>query len=71
MFDFSEALKHAKEGKEISREAFKDTCRIRAQYPDNNSLNTKPYLIMIKGIDTFPVDLSCESIFAEDWYIIE
>lgn len=69
--DFSQALVKAKGGEKVARKAFKDTCYIMAQFPDENSMNTKPYLKMIKGDDTFPVDLSCESIFAEDWYILE
>jgi len=69
-FDFSTALSYAKEGKDISRFAFADTCYIRAQFPDAQSVNTKPYLQMVKWEHTFPVDLSCESIFADDWYIV-
>lgn len=68
--DFSVALLHAKKGHKISREPFRDTCYIVAQYPDENSSNTEPYLVMVKGEKRFPVDLSCESIFAEDWYIV-
>lgn len=67
-FDFSVALNLVKEGKKISRIQFRDTCYIMAQFPDENSKMTKPYLYMIKGEEKFPVDLSCESIFAEDWY---
>lgn len=68
---FSEALQAVKEGKKASREAFKDTCYVMMQTPDEHSKMTKPYLYMVKGEDKFPVDLSCESIFAEDWYIFE
>lgn len=69
--DFSTALDYAKRWKKVARLAFRDTCYIRVQFPDEWSLNTKPYLQMIKWNDIFPVDLSCESIFADDWYIIE
>lgn len=72
IFDFSEALLRAKAGKKISRVQFRDTCHVEAQIPDENSKMTKPYLFMHKkngeGYDQFPVDLSCESLFAEDWY---
>lgn len=68
---FEQALTEAKAGKKIARVAFRDTCHIAVQFPDANSMNTKPYLKMIKGVDTFPVDLSCESIFAEDWYVLD
>lgn len=79
-FDFSVALNLVKEGKKISRLQFRDTCYIMMQTPDENSKMTKPYLYMVKKSvvspeyptyeDKFPVDLSCESIFAEDWYEI-
>lgn len=77
-FNFETALTLAKEGKKVARLQFRDTCYIMAQYPDENSKMTKPYLYMVKKAkstdteeapeDRFPVDLSCESIFAEDWY---
>ncbi len=68
--DFSAALKAVKEGATISRKAWPIVIKVRAQFPDENSANTKPYLYMIKGDDRFPLDLSCESIFAEDWFIV-
>jgi len=67
-FNFSEALTLAKAGKSVARVAFRDACYIAVQFPSINSMNTLPYLKMVKGPDTFPVDLSCESLFAEDWY---
>lgn len=67
---FERALELAKQGFAISRKQFKDACYIKAKYPDEDSQNTKPYLQMYKGVDVFPVDLSCESIFAEDWYVV-
>lgn len=67
-FGFEKALEITKNGGAVTREQFRDTCFIMAQYPDENSKMTKPYLFMVKGQDKFPVDLSCESIFAEDWY---
>lgn len=69
-FDFSVALNLLKDGKKVSRLQFRDTCHVEAQYPDENSKMTKPYLYMVKGDDKFPVDLSCESLFADDWYEI-
>jgi len=69
-FGFSKALRILKQRGKVARRQFRDTCHIEAQYPDVDSKMTKPYLIMIKGADTFPVDLSCESIFAHDWYFV-
>jgi hypothetical protein len=64
---FEDALKEAKAGASIKRKAFRDTCYVRVQFPDERSANTLPYLYMQKGDERFPVDLSCESIFADDW----
>lgn len=69
--NFSEALDALVDGRNLTRKAFRDTCYIRVQFPDEGSLNTKPYLQMVKGKEIFPVDLSCESIFADDWYCID
>jgi len=68
---FEEAFTLAKEWKSIARVQFRDSCYIIVRYPDtaNNIDNTLPYLQMIKWDIKFPVDLSCESLFADDWYI--
>lgn len=65
--DFSQALIEAKNGSLVTREAWPESIRVGVQFPDEHSANTKPYLYMLKGEDRFPLDLSCESIFAEDW----
>jgi len=77
---FEKALSLAKEGHAIARQSFRDTCYIKVQRPDEKSKMGLPYLYMVKkltataetpgGYTCFPVDLSCESIFAEDWYLI-
>jgi len=69
--DFSHALIEAKNGSKISRTQFMDTCYIEVFRPAEGSLITEQYLVMVKGNKRFPVDLSCESIFAEDWYVVE
>lgn len=68
-FNFSKALELMKSWKMLTRKQFRDTCFIMAKYPENWDDNTLPYLQMVKKWDYFPVDLSCESIFAEDRYI--
>lgn len=68
-FDFSDALRYAKQGKKISRLMFRDTCYIVVKKPDTE--NTLSYLQMVKWSDLFPVDLSCESIFAMDRYLLD
>lgn len=54
--------------------------KVFLQVPDENSKMTMPYLYMEKfdlsstddepSIVRFPLDLSCESILADDWVVI-
>lgn len=81
-YGFEKALKDMKKhDTEWTRKQFRDTCKIRIQWPNSNSMNTEPYLMMVKrntpdsdGVHQaakfriFPVDLSCESLLADDWY---
>lgn len=57
----------------ITREAFtqnRNDIWIELQRPDENSKMTKPYLYMVKWDDRFSIDISCESVLADDWYAI-
>ena len=79
-FGFEKALSLVKEGKTVSRLAWsrstETSITMKAQYSDINSKMTEPYLYMekvqLKDIEhgitkRFPLDLSAESVFAEDW----
>ena len=72
-FNFSSALELMKQGATMSRIGWKNPgIKVRVQFPDAGSANTEPYLYMVKDIPDqkmrrFPLDLSCESIFADDW----
>lgn len=76
--DFELALKALKAGSTVTRLSWVGATDIskvnrditlRAQFPDKDSMNTEPYLVMNKRGKVFPVDLSCESIFADDWIV--
>jgi hypothetical protein len=79
---FGEALKHLQSGelgeeRAISRLGWYGTSAspiVKLQRPDKHSKMTEQYLYMEKrdGERTvrFPLDLSCESILAEDWAIM-
>jgi hypothetical protein len=69
---FSWALDRLKEGKKVTRSGWVDKgIWVELQRPTETSKMTKPYLFMVKGDDIFPLDLSCESVMAEDWVIKE
>lgn len=75
-FGFEGALHMVKLGKKVARKGWNnDTIKVFGQFPDANSANTEPYLVMEKGngetYKRFPLDLSAESIFADDWYVVE
>lgn len=72
--DFSWALLRMKDGARVSRSGWNNpSIQVFVQMPDENSANTLPYLVMEKGSKEagnyarFPLDLSAESIFADDW----
>lgn len=63
-----------KDGVKVARRGWNNTSiKVFVQFPDEHSANTLPYLVMEKGVrdvgeyKRFPLDLSAESIFAEDW----
>lgn len=77
--NFGEALEHIKQpgGYQVTREAWEGSHSsplVKVQFPDAKSKMTESYLYMEKFQDgkrkRFPLDLSCESILAEDWKII-
>ena len=84
MMNFGQALEHLKKGDESSNSTVTRknwygsdaSPMVKLQKPDENSKMTAPYLYMEKrqrgseGMIRFPLDLSCESILAEDWIII-
>jgi len=74
-FNFSKALERLKKGDGISRKGFNnESISIRIQTPDKKSKMTEPYLYMEKSVNgkvkRFPLDLSCESVLSEDWFVV-
>ena len=70
--NFSKAFDLAKQGHGVKRSLWPDKeVIVKVQYPDENSKMTEPYLYMEKRNKRFPLDLSCESLFAEDWELVE
>lgn len=76
--NFSQALENLKLGMGVTRKIWSGTYAlpvVKLQVPDEHSKMTMPYLYMEKynheaKLVRFPLDLSCESILAEDWVII-
>jgi hypothetical protein len=70
-YSFEVALILMKEGRKVTRLGFNNpTIHVEIQIPDAESEMTKPYIFMEKGDDRFPLDMSCESILADDWVLV-
>jgi hypothetical protein len=71
--NFGQALALMKDGFKVTRKDWKRgrNISLEIQFPDKYSKMTKPYIYMNKDEDKFPCDLSCESLLAEDWEIVE
>ncbi len=68
---FDSALLALKSGYKLTREGWNNpNIWLELQVPDKNSKMTLPYIFMVKGENKFPCDLSCESLLAEDWTVI-
>lgn len=71
--NFGEALEAMKSGLKVTRKDWNRGRNIylQIQFPDEHSKMTKPYIYMTKDNDRFPCDLSCESLLAEDWEVVQ
>lgn len=71
-FSFSDALDRIKGGWCVARAGWNGkNMHIAAQYPDENSMNTLPYIYMITVTgDRIPWLASQTDLFAEDWYLV-
>lgn len=78
-FSFSEALDAVKQGKSIQRKGWNGNgLKVKAQFPDENSKMTLPYLYIEYPLDAkttpgarCPWLASQTDIMAEDWGILE
>ena len=70
--EFEEALELIKEGKTVTNENWngKGMC-LKAQYPDENSLMTLPYIYMVnaKG-ENIPWLASQQDMFSDGWELV-
>ena len=79
--EFEEALKELKQGKEILNENWNGLHQkgrimyLKLQSPDENSMNTEPYIVMVSGncdnggwvFKKFPWTPSCMDLFSDKW----
>lgn len=70
MASFSKALDALKEGKSVRLSAWAEDVKIKAQFPDDNSKMTAPYLYVESRFGCVPWKETMIELFSEDWVIV-
>ncbi len=65
--NFGEAFEKVKKGSGMKLPEWKEGVTIRAQYPDENSKMTAPYLYVESGLDMVPWKETMIELFSEQW----
>jgi len=75
--NFGQAIEAVKVGKKVTRPGWNGGgMHMEAQYPDEHSKTTHPYLLMVvpgceEGLRLLPWQPAQVDVFAEDWRIVE
>jgi hypothetical protein len=75
--DFGGALAALRDGKRVARSGWNAHHNLGLQRPDDNSLNTRPYIFMVIGDDAadlpgarIPWVASQTDLLADDWNVV-
>lgn len=69
--NFGEAFEQVKKGKGMRLPRWQKDVVIKAQYPDEHSKMTAPYLYVQSGFGKVPWKETMIELFAENWEITE
>jgi len=69
--NFGEALEQVKTGKAMRLPQWKEDVKIRAQFPDENSKMTAPYLYVESRFGMVPWKETMIELFSNDWEVVE
>ena len=70
MMNFGQALEQVKQGKGMRLPQWKEDVVIRAQFPDEHSKMTAPYLYVESRFGRVPWKETMIELFAENWEIV-
>lgn len=68
--NFGEAFEQVKKGMAMRLPSWSPDVRIRAQYPDENSKMTAPYLYVESKFGRVPWKETMIELFSEDWEVV-
>lgn len=71
IMNFGQALEAVKQGKGMRLPQWKTDVIIRAQYPDEHSKMTAPYLYVESRYGKVPWKEIMIELFAEDWEVVD
>jgi len=69
--NFGEAFEQVKKGKSMRLPQWKTDVSIKAQYPDDMSKMTAPYLYVESRFGKVPWKETMIELFAENWLVID
>jgi len=67
--NFGDALQHTKEGKAMRLPQWSPDVKIKAQFPDEHSKMTAPYLYVESLYGLVPWKETMIELFSEDWEV--
>ncbi len=68
---FGQAFEEVKKGKAMRLPKWSEDVKIRAQYPDEHSKMTHPYLYVESRFGRVPWKETIVELFAEDWQVVD
>lgn len=68
--NFGDAFEAAKVGKSMRLPQWKEDVKIEAQYPDDNSKMTAPYLYVQSRYGRVPWKETMIELFSEEWELV-
>ena len=69
--NFGNAFEEVKNGKAMRLPQWKENVKIKAQFPDENSKMTAPYLYVESRFGCVPWKETMIEIFSKDWEVVE
>jgi len=69
--NFGDAFEAVKKGNAMRLPQWSPEVLIKAQYPDENSKMTAPYLYVESRVGRFPWKETMIELFSEDWEVVE
>ena len=69
--NFGQAFEQVKKGKGMRLPQWKSDVVIRAQYPDEHSKMTAPYLYVVCRFGYVPGNETMIELFAENWEVVD